>query len=245
MGNILNIGARALLSNQLALQTAGNNIANVNTPGYSRQSVLLQSVDGQFSGSGYYGNGVDAATVLRNHDEFLTRQAILSGSIAAADNKRLEQLRQLEDQFQGGPNGLGAAVSDLLNAFSDVVSAPTDLSARTVVLGRADEMAARFRSTASSLASIQQGVKIEFTDLARAPLLEISFVTLDAIKKQSGRDLFAEALKAGRSFDMFDKVNGTTATRKILQAAGPAAVVKGWKPGEEEFRKQRKKYLLY
>ncbi len=93
--------------------------------------------------------------------------------------------------------------------------------------------------------NLQQGVKLEFTDPARAPLLEISFVTLDAIKKQSGHDLFAEAIKAGRSFDMFDKVNGTTSTRKILQAAGPAAVVKGWKPGEAEFRKQRQKYLLY
>jgi len=52
MGSILNIGTRALLANQLALQTVGNNIANVNTAGYSRQSVVLQSVEGQFSGSG-------------------------------------------------------------------------------------------------------------------------------------------------------------------------------------------------
>ena len=59
--SILNIGTRALLSNQLALQTAGNNVANVNTAGYSRQSVLLQAVDGSFSGAGYYGNGVEAA----------------------------------------------------------------------------------------------------------------------------------------------------------------------------------------
>jgi flagellar hook-associated protein 1 FlgK len=44
MSGILNIGTRALLANQVALQTAGNNIANVNTPGYSRQSVVLQNV---------------------------------------------------------------------------------------------------------------------------------------------------------------------------------------------------------
>ena len=74
MGNILNVGTRALLANQLALQTAGNNIANVNTPGYSRQSVLLQNVEGQYSGNGYYGNGVEAATVLRHHSDYLTRQ---------------------------------------------------------------------------------------------------------------------------------------------------------------------------
>ena len=41
---LLNVGARALMANQVALQTAGHNIANVNTPGYSRQTVVLQTV---------------------------------------------------------------------------------------------------------------------------------------------------------------------------------------------------------
>ena len=161
MGNLLNIGARALLSNQIALQTAGNNIANVNTPGYSRQSVLLQNVQGQYSGNGYYGNGVEVATVLRNHSDFLARQATLSSSISAADSKRLDNLKQLEDLFHGGSDGLGAAVGNMLNAFSGVASAPTDLSARTTVLARADETASRFRDTAASLASLQQGVQTE------------------------------------------------------------------------------------
>jgi flagellar hook-associated protein 1 len=161
MGSILNIGTRALLANQAALQTAGNNIANVNTPGYSRQSVVLQNVAGQFSGNGYYGKGVEVLTVQRNHSEFLTRQAALSSSVAAADTKRLEQLKQLEDIFQGGANGLGAAVSDMLNAFSDIANAPTDLTARTVVLTRADETAARFRIASNRIADLQQNVSNE------------------------------------------------------------------------------------
>lgn len=102
MSGILNIGTRALLANQAALQVAGNNIANVNTPGYSRQSVVLQNVAGEFTGSGYYGKGVEITTVQRNHSEFLTRQAALSSSVAASDSKRLEQLRQLEDIFRAG-----------------------------------------------------------------------------------------------------------------------------------------------
>ena len=58
MSGILSVGTRALQANQVALQTAGNNIANVNTPGYSRQKVVQQTVQGQFSGSGYVGKGV-------------------------------------------------------------------------------------------------------------------------------------------------------------------------------------------
>ncbi len=45
---------------------------------------------------------------------------------------------------------------------------------------------------------------------------------------------------------MFDKVNGTDASRKALEAGTPAAeIVASWKAGEEAFRKARKKYLLY
>ena len=51
MGSLLNVGVRALQANQVALQTAGNNIANVNTRGYSRQAVILENVAGQFTGS--------------------------------------------------------------------------------------------------------------------------------------------------------------------------------------------------
>jgi flagellar hook-associated protein 1 len=159
--SILNIGTRALMANQLALQTAGNNVANVNTPGHSKQTVVLESVDGAFSGAGYYGNGVNAATVIRAHDEFLTRQAALTKAIASSDAKRLEQLKQLEDLFPGGTTGLGAAVADMLNAYSDVANAPTDLPSRAVVLSRADEMAARFRTTAGNLVNLQQGIQNE------------------------------------------------------------------------------------
>ena len=67
MSGIFNIGVRSLQANQAALQTTGNNIANVNTPGYSRQSVVVQTVQGQFTGGGYIGAGVDISTVQRRY----------------------------------------------------------------------------------------------------------------------------------------------------------------------------------
>jgi uncharacterized protein YbbC (DUF1343 family) len=90
------------------------------------------------------------------------------------------------------------------------------------------------------------GVQIFFTDPTRAPLTAINFYALEALKKVAGRDLFAEASQAGKSFAMFDKVNGTDTTRKALQAGTPAAeIVASWKAGEEAFRQKRKAYLLY
>ena len=161
MSGIFNIGVRSLQANQAALQTTGNNIANVNTPGYSRQSVVVQTVQGQYTGGGFIGAGVDISTVQRQHSEFLTRQAALSSSVAASDTERLAQLKQLEDVFQGGEAGLGSAISDMMNAFSDVANAPTDLSARAVVLTRVDEATARIRTAESRMADLRRGVGSE------------------------------------------------------------------------------------
>jgi hypothetical protein len=66
-----------------------------------------------------------------------------------------ERLRQLQEVFSGGASGMGAAINDMMNAFSDVVSAPTDLSARSLVLTRMDETAARMRTSADRLDEIQ------------------------------------------------------------------------------------------
>ena len=161
MSGLLSVGTRALQANQVMLQTAGNNIANVNTPGYSRQSAVLQTTTGQFTGGGYIGKGVDIQTIERNFSAFLTRQSALASATGAADSSRADKLKQLEGIFPGGKAGLGAAINDMLNAFSDVANAPTDLTARTVALTRVDEAAKRMRSASQNLDDLQSGVAQE------------------------------------------------------------------------------------
>ena len=161
MSGILNVGTRALMANQIALQTAGNNIANVNTPGYTRQSAVMETVAGQFSGSGYIGKGVEVTTIERIYSEFLTQQSALAGATSSGDTARAKKLSQLETLFQGGTNGVGAAVSDMLNAFSDVASSPTDLTARTVALTRISETAQRIGNTSASMDDLQQSLTQE------------------------------------------------------------------------------------
>src|SRR3990167_3243989 len=155
MGSLLNVGSRALQANQAALQTAGNNIANVNVAGYSRQKVVLATVPGQHTAVGYIGQGVSVQSIQRNFSEFLTRQSTLATSTQAADATRADKLRQLEGIFAGGKQGLGASISDMLNAFSDVANAPTDMTARTVVLTRIDETASRMRAASQQLDDMQ------------------------------------------------------------------------------------------
>ncbi|MBI3348452.1 MAG: flagellar hook-associated protein FlgK [Burkholderiales bacterium] len=158
MAGLLSLGARAMFANQAALQTIGQNIANANTPGYSRQSVVLTTSPGQYTGAGFFGKGVDVQTVVRSHNEFLTKEAATAKSAAMADSTRAEQLSRMEKVFPPGTDGLGYAASQFLNAMVDVTSRPSDPSARQVALGRANELAVRFSNAGSQLTDLQAGV---------------------------------------------------------------------------------------
>ena len=168
MSAALNIASRALTTNLAALQVIGHNISNVNTEGYSRQNVLLQTSGYQQFGNGFFGKGVEIATVTRNHDAYLTREAQLAKSVASADGTRLSKLKQLEELFPTGPTGLGASMNSMLNAWSDVASAPSNLTARVVVIARGDEFAARMRTTAAQLDQQKLGTELQLGETVKA-----------------------------------------------------------------------------
>jgi len=167
----LNIATRALNANLAALQVIGHNIANVNTAGYSRQTAYLQSSGYQSTGGGYFGKGVEMGTVERSHNEYLAREARLTGSVAASDAARLARLAQLETIFPTGSQGLGVALNDMLNAWTDLSSTPGNLTARMVVIARADEFASRLRDSAGQVdllrKSTQQQVSTITDDVNR------------------------------------------------------------------------------
>jgi flagellar hook-associated protein 1 len=162
--NLMSIGMRAMAANFAALQTAGNNIANASVEGYSRQQVELETVAGQYSGAGFFGRGVNAATVTRSHDQFLTREAAAAKSMAAGDQARFEQLARLEQVFPPGEQGLGYAAGQLLNSMVDLASRPQDASTREVVLARAQDVASRFAAAGAQLDSLQDGVNQDLSN---------------------------------------------------------------------------------
>lgn len=158
-GSLLSIGARAMSASQAALQVTGHNIANASVPGYSRQNAQMATATGQFSGSGFFGKGVDVQTVARMHDAFLTREAASAASLASMDAARSDQLQRLEQVFDTGEAGLGHAANQFLNAMVDVANRPSDASARQVVLSRAEDFASRLRSAGAELDTLQAGVR--------------------------------------------------------------------------------------
>lgn len=80
MSDMLSTGVSGLLAFQKALATVSHNIANANTPGYSRQSVNLATNPAEPTGSGWIGNGVSSTTITRAYNGFLVGQTLSASS---------------------------------------------------------------------------------------------------------------------------------------------------------------------
>ena len=177
---LMSLGMRAMSANYAALTATGHNIANANTEGYSRQSAVMETAGGQFTGAGFFGKGVNITTVERAHSDFLTREVAATGSIAAADQARSRQLQFIEKAFGTGEQGIGYAANQVFNAFVDVAAKPQDASSRQVVLGRAGELAQRFNTAAGQIDSIAAGVTQELrTDIERVNTLAKQVASLN------------------------------------------------------------------
>jgi len=174
----MSIGKTAMFANYAALQTVGNNIANANTVGYSRQDTQLADAAGQFTGSGFFGKGVTVATVSRAYDKYLTNQAVGTTAVAAGDAARVDKLTQLENVFPIGSSGVGYASGEFLNSFVDLSNNPGDSSARQVVLSQAQELASRFRATGDRLSALQTGV----TQDIRATVADVNAMATQVAK---------------------------------------------------------------
>ena len=175
MSDLLNLGASALMANQSAIQVTGQNIANVNTTGYARETAVMAATPGQYTSTGYYGSGVQVSTVQRIYNAFLAQQANAATSVQSSTTAQAKQLSQLESVFQSGSNGLGATISNLLGSFSAIASSPTSQSARTTTLSDAQQLASQFQNYSAQLTSLQLGVTTQVnTDIS----------TVNALAKQ-------------------------------------------------------------
>ncbi|ATD67684.1 flagellar hook-associated protein FlgK [Luteimonas chenhongjianii] len=145
MANILSTGTSALLAFQRALSTVSHNVANINTPGYSRQRVDFEARSPQFIGAGYVGRGTQIVDVRRVADDLANARLIDSGGELA----RLEQLSSLSARVDTlmsdkatGISGIWSSFFDSVSALSSNASAPAE---RQDMLGQANALSTRFQ----------------------------------------------------------------------------------------------------
>ena len=131
----LNIGKSALLTQQLAMEVAGHNIANVNTEGYSRQRLQMETNPPFDYYPGQIGSGVRGAEVSRIVDSYTEGQIRTEAQSLGWWEANQSALEGVEALFSG--YGLGDALGEFWNAWEDLADNPEGDAERTVIKNRA------------------------------------------------------------------------------------------------------------
>jgi flagellar hook-associated protein 1 FlgK len=153
----LSTALTGLYAARRGLDTAGQNIANANTDGYSRQRLELVSVGAPavpavWSTYAGAGSGVDVAAVQRMGDAFLTARARAEQDTLGRLAQQQQTLAGVEGAFsEPGETGLSAQLADLWSSWHDVANRPGDLAARAQLLSRTSTLADGIRQAYSSM----------------------------------------------------------------------------------------------
>lgn len=139
ISHIFNIARSGIQANQQGLATTSHNIANINTKGYSRQEVVLET---NRPAEGVIGSGVQVAHVRRTVDSFLENQFTAGNEELGFSTARTTFLSQADGIVTETENsGLSYGVTEFFNALRDVATNPESPIQRTVLLSKAQSLA--------------------------------------------------------------------------------------------------------
>jgi flagellar hook-associated protein 1 FlgK len=168
---VFSAARRALLAHETALAVTGNNIANVNTPGYSRQVAELASDAPTPIGLGtLVGGGVHVARVTQVVDPLLARRLAAAATDRQQEGVLEEQLKALAETLNDlGTPSLGSGISGFFDAADALARNPTGLAERETFLGRANGLADELNRRSAEVASVQRSANSQLlTSAARA-----------------------------------------------------------------------------
>jgi flagellar hook-associated protein 1 len=158
----LEIGKRALMAQQLAMNTASHNMANSTTPGYSRQRVSLVASYPADTPQGSVGTGVIAESVRHVRDLFLTEQYRGAHSNQTQWDSTHKTLSQIESFFnEPGDRGLGQLISDFWNAWENLATNPT---ARSTVVEKSKVLINAFKQYGTQLNDLRSSLDSEISN---------------------------------------------------------------------------------
>jgi len=161
----LNTAASSIKAQQQAIDVISHNIANVNTPGYSRQTATLATATPDTQGAFHFGRGVQLQNIQRAVDPFLTR-SLNTNSNQLAYSQTLEQgLNGVESVFGSlGTPGLSSSLDDFFQAYQLLANNPQDAAQRNNVRARGIDIATHLNTMRSQLVSAQNSADQGITD---------------------------------------------------------------------------------
>ena len=152
-----------LLAQQLAIEVTGQNIANVETEGYSRQDVTFEANTPRhaikYGSMHQIGTGVRVAGIERAHDQFLFEQIMDEGDLTGSTEVKKDIFEQLEILFnEGSGRSLNDALSSFFASVHDLATNARGLPERADLVSKAENLASTFNQTGKQLYTIQRNI---------------------------------------------------------------------------------------
>ena len=154
---VLNLARGALYATQQGMAVTAHNIANVNTPGYTRQKLNFQNVGLDNPGTRLqFGYGVVGDSVFQYYDRFLTKSLHQKTSQLGETEAESSALQKMESLFNDGDGtGLSQPLQEFWKAWQDVANNPEGLAERSTLLQKGESLAERFHTLREDLTRIQ------------------------------------------------------------------------------------------
>ena len=164
--SLINIGMSGLNASQAALATVGNNIANANAAGYSRQQLIQTSAGSQQVGGVFIGSGTTLADVRRVYNAYIDAQLQTTTSLNGDAQAYLDQIGAVDKLLSDKNTGVSAALGSFFASLQTAAGAPGDMSARQLLLTNAQTLSNRFNAISSQLTQQNDGINSQLTTLA-------------------------------------------------------------------------------
>ena len=156
VNGLLNIGNNAMRSSQVAINVTGNNVANVNTIGYSRQTTRFQEAPTFQSNPGQMGTGAYASEIYRNFDRYLENSFLDQNSQASMWSEQSAIMSSVESVFnEANTNGIHNQMSEFFNSWSDLGTTPDSLPTREAILSQSQNLTMLIRESMKSMERTQ------------------------------------------------------------------------------------------
>jgi flagellar hook-associated protein 1 FlgK len=165
MADMLNTAVSGLLSFQRALGTTSHNIANVNTEGFSRQSVEITSNVPSFLGGSYSGTGANVSSIRRSYDQFLTAEVRDVTSSYSRLNTYAELAANIDDVLADPQGGISPILNDLFNSIQDVADDPSSSTARFAMISTAESFTERFQNISTRFEQLAENTRAEIENV--------------------------------------------------------------------------------
>ncbi|MEI6205611.1 MAG: flagellar hook-associated protein FlgK [Desulfuromonadales bacterium] len=234
----MEIGKNGLTIYRVASEVTGENIANVNTPGYSRQRIILETAPPTTVNGFPLGTGVKIATVERYYDSLLQQQLVNAQTTQGYDTAKSNVLQQIEPVFNEVANdGIGAAISKFFGTWQDLTVNPSGTPERQSVITNAQILADNFHTVSKALSntiSIQNASLVPIVDDINATLANIAqlngqirtteLVSGNANETRDQRDQLVRDLSKKIGISFTENSDGTT---DIMFTDGGASLVTG------------------